>query len=113
MKEDYLPDLDEIFQEIAMRLQQYDSTPQQLKSGQIEKLRVYRLILERMILFIQLPKNSIRLSFKEKLGACEEKIVNLIKSFKLRKGISSLQPGQLPPTHTSSTPQSQSQVTSV
>ncbi|KAI5392426.1 hypothetical protein KIW84_077000 [Lathyrus oleraceus] len=113
MKEDYLPDLDEMFQEIAMKLQQYDSTPQQPMSDQIEKLRVYRLILERMILFLQLPKNSIGLSLKEKLGAYEKQIVHLISSFKLRKSISSLQPGQLPPTHMSSTPQSQSQVTSV
>ncbi|CAK8574605.1 unnamed protein product [Lathyrus sativus] len=113
MKEDYLPDLNEIFQEIVMRLQQYDSTPQQPKSDHIEKLRVYRLILERVILFLQLPKNSIRLSFKEKLGACEKHIVNLINSFRPRKGISSLQPGQLLPTHTSFMPQSQSQVTSV
>ncbi|XP_050898526.1 mediator of RNA polymerase II transcription subunit 15a isoform X4 [Lathyrus oleraceus] len=113
MKENYLPDLNEIFQKIAMRFQQYDSTPQQPKSDQVEKLRQYRMMLERMITFLQIPKNIIIPSFKEKLGAYEKQIVHLISSFRPRKAISSLQPGQLPPTHMSSTPQSQSQVTSV
>lgn len=98
---------------IAMRFQQYDSTPQQPKSDQVEKLRQYRMMLERMITFLQIPKNIIIPSFKEKLGAYEKQIVPLISSFRPRKAISSLQPGQLPLTHMSSTPQSQSQVTSV
>ncbi|KAL5072430.1 hypothetical protein RYX36_011414, partial [Vicia faba] len=113
MKENYMPDLNEILQEIATRLQKYDSTPQQPKSDQIEKLKVYRMMLERVILLLQVPKNSIRLSLKERLEAYEKQIVNLINLLRTREGISSLQPGQLPPTHRSSMPQSQSQVTSV
>ncbi|CAI8601353.1 unnamed protein product [Vicia faba] len=113
MKENYMPDLNEILQEIATRLQKYDSTPQQPKSDQIEKLKVYRMVLERMISLLQVPKNSIRLSLKERLEAYEKQIVNVINLLRTREGISSLQPGQLPPTHRSSMPQSQSQVTSV
>ncbi|XP_058728872.1 mediator of RNA polymerase II transcription subunit 15a-like [Vicia villosa] len=112
MKENYLPDLNEIVQKITMRFQQYDTT-QQPKSDQADKLRTYRMMLERMISFLQIPKNIITPSFKEKLGAYEKQIVGLISSFRPRKSIPSLQPGQLPPTHMSSMPQSQSQVTSV
>ncbi|KAL5072432.1 hypothetical protein RYX36_011416 [Vicia faba] len=110
MKENYLPDLNEIFQKIAMRFQQYDSNPQQPKADQMDKLRQYRMMLERMITFLQIPKNLITPSIKEKLGAYEKQIVSLINSFRPRKP---LQPGQLPPTHMTSMPQSQSQVTSV
>ncbi|XP_058728874.1 mediator of RNA polymerase II transcription subunit 15a-like [Vicia villosa] len=113
MKENYLPDLKEMLQEITMRLQKCGSTPQQPKSDQIEKLKVYRMMLERIIFFLQLPKNSITLSLKEKLGSYEKQIVKFINSLRTREGISSLQPGQLPPTHISSMPQSQAQVTSL
>ncbi|XP_073226648.1 mediator of RNA polymerase II transcription subunit 15a-like [Cicer arietinum] len=109
MKENYLPDMNEMCQKISLRLQQHDSNPQQPKSDQIEKLRAYKMMLERMIAILQIPKNSILPSFREKLGSYEKQIVNLINSIRPRRSGSSLQPGQLPPTHVPSMQQSQSQ----
>ncbi|TKY64593.1 Mediator of RNA polymerase II transcription subunit 15a [Spatholobus suberectus] len=113
MKESYLPEMNEMYQKIANKLQQHDSFPQQPKSDQIEKLRAYKVMLERMMTLLQIPKNNILPNFKEKLGSYEKQIVNLINSNRPRKGMSSVQLGQLPPTHLSSMQQPQSQVTQV
>ncbi|CAJ1951339.1 unnamed protein product [Sphenostylis stenocarpa] len=112
MKESYLPDMNEMYQKIANKLQQHDSLPQQPKSDQIDKLRAYKLMLERMMALVQIPKINILPHFKEKLGSYEKQIINLINSNRPRKGMSSVQQvGQLPPTHMSSMQQPQSQVT--
>ena len=66
-----------------------------------------------MISTLQIPKSSIQYSVKEKLGSYEKQIAAAINQFRPRKGMSSQQPGQLPPTHMALMPQSQSQVTSV
>ncbi|KAL2338178.1 hypothetical protein Fmac_012624 [Flemingia macrophylla] len=109
MKESYLPEMNEMYQKIANKLQQHDSLPQQPKTEQIEKLRAYKLMLERMMQLLQIPKNNILPNFKEKLGSCEKQIISLINSNRPRKGMSSVQLGQLPP----SMQQPQSQVTQV
>nr|KYP35225.1 hypothetical protein KK1_043754 [Cajanus cajan] len=113
MKESYLPEMNEMYQKIANKLQKHDSLPQQPKSEQIEKLRAYKMMLERMMEILQIPKNNILPNFKEKLGSYEKQIINLINSNRPRKGMSSVQLGQLPPTHMSSIQQPQSQVTQV
>ncbi|KHN01307.1 hypothetical protein glysoja_009513 [Glycine soja] len=113
MKESYLPEMNEMYQKIANKLQQHDSLPQQPKSDQIDKLRAYKTMLERMMALLQIPKNNILPNFKEKLGSYEKQIINLINSNRPRKGMNSVQAGQLPPTHMSSMQQPQSQVTQV
>ncbi|KAJ7002800.1 hypothetical protein NC653_008116 [Populus alba x Populus x berolinensis] len=52
MKETYLPEINEMYQRIATKLQQLDSHPQQPKSEQLEKLEVFKAMLERMITFL-------------------------------------------------------------
>ncbi|KAK7294053.1 hypothetical protein RJT34_16936 [Clitoria ternatea] len=114
MKESYLPEMNEMYQKIAAKLQQHDSLPQQPKSDQIEKLKVYKVMLERMMALLQISKNNISPNLKEKLGFYEKQILSLINSNRPRKGISSVQlGGQLPPTHMHSMSQQQSQVTQV
>ncbi|XP_061340033.1 mediator of RNA polymerase II transcription subunit 15a-like isoform X1 [Gastrolobium bilobum] len=113
MKESYLPDVNEIYQKIAAKVQQHDSLPQQPKSDQIEKLRAYKMMLERIISFLQISKNNVLPNLKDKLGAYEKQIINLINPHRPRKGMSSLQPGQIPQPHMHSMPQPQSQVTPV
>ncbi|XP_047166933.1 mediator of RNA polymerase II transcription subunit 15a-like isoform X2 [Vigna umbellata] len=111
MKESYLPDMNEVYQKVANKLQQHDSLPQQAKSDQIDKLRAYKMMLERMMTLVQIPKMSITLHFKEKLGSYEKQIISLINQSRPRKGMSSVQVGQIPQTHMSSMQQPQSQVT--
>ncbi|GAV60967.1 hypothetical protein CFOL_v3_04495 [Cephalotus follicularis] len=120
MKETYLPELDEMYQKIAAKLQQHDSLPQPPKSDQLEKLKVFKTMLDRIISFLQVTKETVIPSFKEKLGLYEQQIKNFINSNRPRKPISSLQQGQLPPpqgplppSQMHSMQQSQSQITQV
>jgi PAX-interacting protein 1 len=102
-----------LFNPIFIFIYQVESIPQQPKSDQIEKLKGYKTMFERMISILQIPKSSIQYGVKEKLGSYEKQIAAAINQFRPRKAMSSLQPGQLPPTHMALMSQSQSQVTSV
>ncbi|PQQ20321.1 hypothetical protein Pyn_16895 [Prunus yedoensis var. nudiflora] len=113
MKEMYLPELSEMYQKIATKLQQHDSLPQQPKSEQLEKLKMFRTMLERLISVLQISKSSISPGLKDKLVLYEKQIVNFINTNRPRKPVSSLQQGQLPPPHMHSMQQSQSQITQV
>ncbi|XP_057450702.1 probable mediator of RNA polymerase II transcription subunit 15b isoform X2 [Lotus japonicus] len=114
MKENYLPDLNELYQKIGTKLQQHDSLAQQSKSDKLEKYKLFKMMLERMISFLQVSKSNIAPSFKEKLGSYEKQIINFININRPRKGMSSLQnPGHLPPQHMHSMSQSHPQVTQV
>ncbi|KAK7261974.1 hypothetical protein RIF29_28301 [Crotalaria pallida] len=113
MKESYLPELNEMYQKVASRLLQHDSNPQQPKTDQLERLKVFKMMLERIITFLQVSKSNILPNFKERLGSYEKQIINFINTNRPRKAMSSLQPGQLPPAHMHSMSQPQSQVTQV
>ncbi|XP_019456230.1 PREDICTED: mediator of RNA polymerase II transcription subunit 15a-like isoform X1 [Lupinus angustifolius] len=112
MKESYLPELTEMYQRIAAKLQQHESLPQQPKSEQLDRARAFRTMLEHIIAFLKVPKNNISSNFKEKIGSYEKQIINLINANKPKKGMSSL-PGQPPPSHMHSTSQPQPQVSQV
>ncbi|KAJ6932357.1 hypothetical protein NC651_007939 [Populus alba x Populus x berolinensis] len=97
MKETCFPEINEMYQRIAAKLQQHDSHPQQPKSEQLEKLEVFKAMLERLITFLQVSENKITPSFKEKLGSNEKHIVSFLNPGRFRKPIPNLQLGQLPP----------------
>nr|KYP56775.1 hypothetical protein KK1_003022 [Cajanus cajan] len=106
MKESYLPELNEMYQKIDAKLQQHDSLPQQPKPDQLEKLKVFKMMLERIIKFLQVSKSNVLPNFKEKLGSYEKQIINFINTNRPRKTM----PGQLPPPHMHSMSQTQTQV---
>ncbi|KAJ0007057.1 hypothetical protein Pint_30219 [Pistacia integerrima] len=113
MKDMYFPELNDMYNKIATKLQQHDSLPQQPKSEQLEKLKIFKTMLERIITFLQVSKSNISPNFREKLGSYEKQIINFINTNRPRKPVSSLQPGQLPPPHMHSMQQPQSQLTQV
>ncbi|XP_062012017.1 mediator of RNA polymerase II transcription subunit 15a isoform X2 [Rosa rugosa] len=113
MKDMYYPELSEMYQKIATKLHQHDSLPQQPKSDQLEKLKMFKTMLERLITVLQISKTNISPGLKEKLGLYEKQIINFINTNRPRKPVSSLPPGQLPPPHMQSMQQSQSQITQV
>ncbi|XP_030971388.1 mediator of RNA polymerase II transcription subunit 15a-like isoform X2 [Quercus lobata] len=78
MKDLYLPEISEMYQKVAAKLQQHDSLPQQSKSDQLEKLKVFKTMLERIITFLQVSKNNISPGYREKLGSYEKQMVNFI-----------------------------------
>eukprot|EP00258_Populus_trichocarpa_P037228 XP_024453247.1 mediator of RNA polymerase II transcription subunit 15a-like [Populus trichocarpa] len=110
MKETYLPEINEMDQRIATKLQQHDPLPQQPKSEQLEKLKLFKVMLERLIGFLQVPKNNITPNFKEKLGSYEKQILGFLNPSRYRKPIPNLQQGQLPQPHIQPMQQPQSQV---
>ncbi|WJX65272.1 hypothetical protein P8452_49953 [Trifolium repens] len=112
MKESYLEELCEMYQKIESKLQQHDSLPHQLTSDILLKLKVFKMMLERLITFLQVPRSNISPIVKEKLDSYEKQIINFINTNRPWK-MSSLQPGQLPPPHMHSMSQTQSQVTQV
>ncbi|KAK6947408.1 hypothetical protein RJ641_000881, partial [Dillenia turbinata] len=115
MKEMYLPDLSDMHQKIAIKLQQHDSLPQQQRTEQTERPRVFKSILERMIQPLQLPKRGITPGNRDKLGSYEKQIIQLLSSTtRNRKPPSALQQEQpVPPSHIQTIQQSQSQTSRV
>ncbi|KAH1047921.1 hypothetical protein J1N35_038705 [Gossypium stocksii] len=107
LKETYLPELNEMYQKIATKLQQHDSNPAQPKSEQLEKLKIFKTMLERIIGFLTVSRANITPPFKEKLSSYEKQIINFINSNRPRKPVSVLQQGQLPPPHMHSMQQQQ------
>ncbi|XP_058004750.1 mediator of RNA polymerase II transcription subunit 15a isoform X2 [Hevea brasiliensis] len=78
MKEMYLPELNVIYQKLATKLQQHDSLQQQRKSVDLEKIKMFKTLLERIIAFLQVSKHDISPRFKEKLGSYEKQIINFV-----------------------------------
>ncbi|KAM7253956.1 hypothetical protein ACFE04_031638 [Oxalis oulophora] len=68
MKDLYFNDLTGMYQKILATLQQ-ESLPQQPKPEQIEKLKIFKTMLERMISFLQATKENLHPSFKNKLSS--------------------------------------------
>ncbi|XP_011012234.1 PREDICTED: mediator of RNA polymerase II transcription subunit 15a-like isoform X2 [Populus euphratica] len=110
MKDMYFPEINEIYQRIAAKLPQHDSHLEQPKSEQLDKLKVLKTMLERLIMFLQVPKNNITLNFKEKLGSYERQILNFLNTSRPRKPVPNLQQGQLPQLHVQPVQRPQSQV---
>ncbi|XP_062092604.1 mediator of RNA polymerase II transcription subunit 15a-like isoform X2 [Humulus lupulus] len=112
MKELYLPELHELYQKIAGKLQQLDSLPQQPKSEQLDKLKLFKSTLERTIQFLQVPKVNIIPGYKEKLVHTEKQIISFINTNRPRKPVSQLQQGHAS-SHMHSMQQPQSQINQV
>ncbi|KAK5830929.1 hypothetical protein PVK06_014724 [Gossypium arboreum] len=109
MKETYFSELNEMHQKIAAKLLQHDSLPQQPKSEQLEKLKIFKTMLERILHFLTVSKANIVPAFKDKLSSYEKQIINFINTNRPRKPVSALQQGQLPPPHMHSMQQPQPQ----
>ncbi|XP_048425322.1 mediator of RNA polymerase II transcription subunit 15a-like [Pyrus x bretschneideri] len=99
MKEMYLPELSEMYWKIATKLQPHDSLPQQPKSERLEKLKMFKNILERLISVLHITKSSISPGLKDKLGSYENQIINFIDTNTPRKQGPPLQQGQLSRPH--------------
>ncbi|MFQ6638999.1 hypothetical protein Gotur_016886 [Gossypium turneri] len=109
MKETYFSELNEMHQKISAKLLQHDSFPQQPKSEQLEKLKIFKTMLERILHFLTVSKANIVPAFKDKLSSYEKQIINFINTNRPRKPVSALQQGQLPPPHMHSMQQPQPQ----
>ncbi|KAL3516396.1 hypothetical protein ACH5RR_023298 [Cinchona calisaya] len=108
MKDMYFLELNEMYMKIAGKLQQHDSLPQQPRNEQLEKLKFFKLMLDRLIGFLRSTKNDIQPSHKEKFGSYEKQIINILNSNRPRRPVS-FQQGQLPQQQMASMQHSQPQ----
>ncbi|KAF6149424.1 hypothetical protein GIB67_016962 [Kingdonia uniflora] len=76
MKELYFPELSDMHNKISIKFQQSENL--QAPKEQIERLRGYKSMLERMIQFLQIQKNQIPLSYRGKINQFEKQIVGCL-----------------------------------
>ncbi|XP_050107008.1 mediator of RNA polymerase II transcription subunit 15a-like isoform X2 [Malus sylvestris] len=95
MKEMYLPELSEMYQKITNKIQQHEYCLSTQAKSELEKLKMFKTMLERVILVLQVSKSSISPSLKDKLCLYEKQIINFISTNRPRKPVLSLQQGQL------------------
>ncbi|KAK7261977.1 hypothetical protein RIF29_28304 [Crotalaria pallida] len=114
LKGSYLLELTEMYQKIETKFhQEYDSLPQDHPMADlIERMKVLKIMLQHIIAFLQVSRSNISPNLKEKVGSYEKRIMDFI-SVKRSVKRSTLQPGQLLPSHMHSMSPPQSQVTQV
>ncbi|KAL3622686.1 hypothetical protein CASFOL_033294 [Castilleja foliolosa] len=112
MNEMYFPELNEMYQRMAAKLQQQDALlpqgHQQPKNEQLEKLRFLKIMLERFIFFLRTNKNEVQPHHKERIVGIEKQIVSILHSNRPRKPVVQI---TQPPVH--SMQQSQQQPSQV
>ncbi|KAK9156582.1 hypothetical protein Scep_003156 [Stephania cephalantha] len=99
MKELYLPELNEMHQKISLKFQQHESASQAARDqmdkfkimDQIEKLKMMKVMLERSMAFLQVSKNNMPHSYREKLGQYEKQILSFVNMNRPKR---TLQQGQ-------------------
>ncbi|KAK3143115.1 hypothetical protein QOZ80_4BG0358580 [Eleusine coracana subsp. coracana] len=83
MKNKYLPELSDLYNKISMKLQQIDNhMPSQKLTDQYEKMKNFKLMLERTLQFLQIDKGCVQLALKDKIPAYERQIVHILNSQK-------------------------------
>ncbi|XP_028548768.1 mediator of RNA polymerase II transcription subunit 15a [Dendrobium catenatum] len=112
MKESHLAELQEFHLKISQRYQQSEMMPQAKQSGNFEKLKSFKVLLERVLAFLQISKNSITIGLKEKLPTYEKQILGLLNTNNKQKIMPSQLQGQQQQLHhpgglAQSTPQHQ------
>ncbi|KAI3872338.1 hypothetical protein MKX03_019605 [Papaver bracteatum] len=85
MREKYLPDLSDMHQKISQKCRQHDSLSQPPMSEQIEKLKIFKNMLDKMARFLNLPKCSAMPSLKDKLASYEKQILYVLNWNRTRK----------------------------
>ncbi|XP_006359333.1 mediator of RNA polymerase II transcription subunit 15a-like isoform X3 [Solanum tuberosum] len=99
MKEMYYSKLYHLYQKIAYELQQQNSLHQCRTNEQIEKLKMCKITLERIMLYLQLNKHYIQLAHKEKLLSVEKHINFFLSPYQPPKPTSSPVQEQLPQSY--------------
>ncbi|KAG0470380.1 hypothetical protein HPP92_017080 [Vanilla planifolia] len=98
LKEEHLAEIQGFHQKITLRIQQHDTMPHSKQSANYERLKNFKIFLEQIMAILQIPKNNIPISLKEKLPMYESHINSLLSSRK-SKVMPLQQPGQLQLQH--------------
>ncbi|XP_078182856.1 mediator of RNA polymerase II transcription subunit 15a-like [Carex rostrata] len=84
LEDTYFADLREIHQKLSMKLSQLDSlvAPNARGGEQIEKMKHFKMVLERMMAVLQLGKHSMQIGLKDKLSLYEKQIQSILQYHK-------------------------------
>ncbi|XP_017702241.2 mediator of RNA polymerase II transcription subunit 15a-like [Phoenix dactylifera] len=83
MRDMYFADINELYRRIALKFQQHDAfIPPAKPSEQYEKMKNFKMMLERTLAFLQISKNNIQPGLKERIPLYEKQIVNILTSNK-------------------------------
>ncbi|XP_027771816.1 mediator of RNA polymerase II transcription subunit 15a-like [Solanum pennellii] len=93
MKEMYLSDLKDLYEKIAHQVQQHDSIHHRLQNENIEKLKMFKVTLEHIMLFLRLKKQDIQLNHKGELDSVEKNISFFLR-FNWERSMTSSSPQQ-------------------
>uniref|UniRef100_M4EBE6 Mediator complex subunit 15 KIX domain-containing protein n=1 Tax=Brassica campestris TaxID=3711 RepID=M4EBE6_BRACM len=93
INEKYLAELHEIYQRASAKLEKQYSLPQQQRLKDFEKLKQFKIMLERMIRFLLISKSNIMPALKDKVDFYETQIISFLNRHRPRKPV---QQGQLP-----------------
>ncbi|XP_020588192.1 mediator of RNA polymerase II transcription subunit 15a [Phalaenopsis equestris] len=80
MKDAHFAELQEFHMKITQRYQQSEMLPHAKQSENFEKLKNFKIFLERVLAFLQISKSSITINLKEKLPYYEKQISGLLNS---------------------------------
>ncbi|KAF0894865.1 hypothetical protein E2562_004873, partial [Oryza meyeriana var. granulata] len=85
LKDQYFAELNDLHNKISLKLQHVDNMPPPQKpTDQYEKMKIFKLMLERTMHFLQLNKGSIHPTLREKIPAYERQIISILNSQKRR-----------------------------
>nr|VDD38805.1 unnamed protein product [Brassica oleracea] len=112
LKEKYILVVSALFQKLSNKLREIDAHPQQkIQHGHMEKLRATKATLKLVLVFLNVPRNAITESHREKFSIYEEQLLRFVKHNQTvtRSSMQQQQQVHLPPSQTHQTPlQSQS-----
>ncbi|XP_066331188.1 mediator of RNA polymerase II transcription subunit 15a-like isoform X1 [Miscanthus floridulus] len=81
LKDQYFAELNDLYNKISMKIQHIDNhMPAQMSAEQYEKMKGFKLMLERTLHFLQVNKSSIQPAFREKIPVYERQILSILSS---------------------------------
>ncbi|XP_052164817.1 mediator of RNA polymerase II transcription subunit 15a [Oryza glaberrima] len=83
LKDQYFPELNDLYNKISLKLQHVDNmVPPQKPTEQYEKMKSFKLMLERTMHVLQLNKGNIQPALRDKIPAYERQIISILNSQK-------------------------------
>ncbi|XP_062191600.1 mediator of RNA polymerase II transcription subunit 15a-like isoform X2 [Phragmites australis] len=81
LKDQYFAELNDLYNKISMKLQYVDNhmLPQK-QMDQYERMKGFKVMLERTLHFLQINKSSIQPGFREKIPVYEKQIISILNS---------------------------------
>nr|AFP44686.1 hypothetical protein [Eragrostis tef] len=81
LKDQHFAELSDLCNKISMKLQHVDNhMPSQKQTDQYDKMKNFKIMLDRTMQFLQINKSSIQPGLREKIPAYERQIVGILNS---------------------------------